>query len=148
MSIQQRYWGLSFAVKTEHACGLCKLGQPIEISEADIKNFPQLATLKCCQDCRTKLYLEQMKEDQRQAEGEERIEDRKRFVAGFTHKYIIWIHPDGGDDFAVEFYAKGEMAPSRLKTEVTKIKKKYKADHVEEPQIINLAEKYNWGRES
>jgi hypothetical protein len=143
MNMQERYWGFK-KEDTKKVCYKCGSEELFELSVADGETFPELNGASCCKDCRDKLYLESFKAIQEETAREEYKQDRERFVEGFTHKYVFWIHPSSGDDFAIEVCSKGKLATQKITAMMNKLKKEHDADSVEKPQIIDFASKYNW----
>lgn len=110
----------------------------IPLSSYDIEEFPHFKDKKVCQNCRTKAYTESIgrqEEEEQEKLQQDRNEMKKQ---GAKYHYTFWIHPNRGDDFAIDMYTSRKMTQAEMSNEQRKLKLEYGARMVEDPSIFEL----------
>lgn len=155
MSIQMKYWGFKKGEEqpiptpkpvepTLINCELCGSTNNIEALTQARRDMLKTDKNNLCSDCITKLATQMLIESQNEANQQEEKDDKEQYDQGFLFKYIFWIHPSSGDDFAIEMYSQAQFSSQKINATRGSLKKKYNADMVEAPQAIDLKAKYNW----
>lgn len=119
-------------------CLLCGSHDDVKETQTCLWNefgHTELKGKQICDKCRLRLLREGFRlEDKKESEKTAKIIQEMK-QKGYKYMYTFWIHPGGGDDFAVDVFANKKLTKVQINKEKIELKKKYNARLIEEPHF-------------
>jgi hypothetical protein len=93
------------------------------------KHYPSEYRDERCSDCWMSAFSEDMTKQAEKQKAKNAARDAKRRAEGFTHKTLMWVHPQHGDDYQVEMYSRAAPTPAEIQTILRRRKSQVLTDH-------------------
>ncbi len=124
----------NFILEQYTICDICgNLEMVLPLASYDLESFPQLKNKKVCDKCRTNFFIESLNKLQDEEINEQKKLKSEMKQKGAKFQYAFWVHPNKGDDFAVDMFVSKKLTVIELNKERKKLITKYSARLVEEP---------------
>lgn len=135
---QMNQWA-NYILNQYAICDICgNLELVLPLASYDLEEFPQLEGKKVCQNCRHKFYDELIQESAKEAEqAAEQLKIAMK-KEGAKYQYVFWVHPNRGDDFAVDMFISKKLTKAEINKEKKNLITEYNARLVEEPTYCIL----------